>query len=95
MKYTKEFMLREVVGEYILVPVGNTVKDFHGMISLSPTAKLIWENIEKVDSLDEMVSLITSEYEIDEETAKNDAIYFIAQVMDAGFIETTKEDKSW
>lgn len=39
MKIVKEFVLREIAGEAILVPTGATSQDFNGMISLSATAK--------------------------------------------------------
>lgn len=54
MKIVKEFILREIAGECVLVPTGATSQEFNGMITISDTAKFIWENIEKVDSLEEM-----------------------------------------
>lgn len=53
MKIVKEFILREIAGECVLVPTGATSQEFNGMITISDTAKFIWENIEKVDSLEE------------------------------------------
>lgn len=55
MKIVKEFILREIAGECVLVPTGATSQEFNGMITISDTAKFIWENIEKVDSLEEMI----------------------------------------
>ena len=52
MKIVKEFILREIAGECVLVPTGATSQEFNGMITISDTAKFIWENIEKVDGLD-------------------------------------------
>lgn len=95
MKYLKEFIMRKIAGESILVPVGKTAQDFNGMVTLSPTAQVIWDNLEKVDSFDEMVSIITDEFEIDEETAKRDTYLFVNELLKNGFIATTKEDESW
>ena len=47
MKIVKEFILREIAGECVLVPTGATSQEFNGMITISDTAKFIWENIEK------------------------------------------------
>ena len=55
MKIVKEFILREIAGECVLVPTGETSQEFNGMITISDTAKFIWENVEKVDSLEEMI----------------------------------------
>lgn len=95
MKIAKEFILREIAGECVLIPTGTTTQEFNGLITLSDTAKFIWENMEKVDSLDEMVKSITDEYEVDEETARRDVIGFISQLLQTGFVECTKEDKTW
>ena len=95
MKIIKEFILREIAGECILVPTGKTSQEFNGMITVSDTARFIWENLEKTDSFQELVELMLEEYEIDEETAKRDAAGLITALLKNGFIECSKEDRSW
>ena len=65
------------------------------MITISDTAKFIWENIEKVDSLEEMIRMVLDTYEIDEETARRDTIAFVGALVENGFIECTREDGIW
>lgn len=65
MKIVKEFILREIAGECVLVPTGATSQEFNGMITISDTAKFIWENIEKVDSLEEMIQMVLDTYDPD------------------------------
>ena len=65
MKIVKEFILREIAGECVLVPTGATSQEFNGMITISDTAKFIWENIEKVDSLEEMIQMVLDTYDLD------------------------------
>ncbi len=95
MKIVKEFILRNIAGECVLVPTGETTQEFNGLITLTDTAKFIWENLENVDSFEELIKLMLEEYEIDEETAKNDAHAFISQLIASGFVNCTKEDRSW
>lgn len=95
MKIVKEFILREIAGEYVLVPTGATTQEFNGLITMSEVAVTIWKNLETVDSLDAMVELILNEYDVDEETAKRDVIGFISQLLAAGFVECSKEDRTW
>ena len=95
MKIVKEFILREIAGECVLVPTGATTQEFNGLITLSDTARFIWEHIEQAESLEDMVQKILEEYELDEETARKDAIAFISQLVGAGFVPCTKEDKTW
>lgn len=95
MKIVKEFVLREIAGEAILVPTGETSQEFNGMINLSATAQFIWENLEKVDSLDELVDKILEEFEVDRETARNDAFRFVGGLVQNKIAVPTKEDYSW
>lgn len=95
MKIVKEFILREIAGECVLVPTGATSQEFNGMIMISDTAKFIWENIEKVDGLEEMIQMVLDTYEIDEETARRDTIAFVGALVENGFIECTREDGTW
>lgn len=95
MKIVKEFVTREIAGEYVLVPAGATSQEFNGMLTMSETAKFIWENIEKAESLEEMTGMITKRYDIDEETAIEDTLGFINALLDHGLIACTKEDKTW
>ena len=95
MKIVKEFILRNIAGECVLVPTGATTQEFNGLITLSDTAKFIWENMEKSESFEELVNMLLDEYEIDEETAKEDAHQFISRLMMVGFIDCSKEDRSW
>lgn len=95
MKVIKEFILREIAGECVLVPTGTTTQEFNGLITLSDTAKFIWMNMEKADSLEDMVQMLLGEYEIDEKTAKEDTIEFVGQLLAAGFVECSKEDRTW
>lgn len=39
MKIAKEFILREIAGECVLIPTGTTTQEFNGLITLSETAK--------------------------------------------------------
>ena len=95
MKIVKEFILREIAGECVLVPTGATSQEFNVIIRISDTAKFIWENIEKVDSLEEMIRMVLDTYEIDEETARRDTIAFVGALVENGFIECTREDGTW
>lgn len=95
MKIVKEFILRDIAGEYVLVPTGETSQEFNGFITISDTARFIWENIEKTDNFEELVKLILNEYEIDEETAARDTAGMVRDLLANGFIALTKEDKSW
>lgn len=87
MKKKKEFIVREIVGETILVPVGETVNTFNGLITMNNMGRFIWDSIEKVNSKEELVDLILDNYDIDYDTAKEDSDEFLEKLVKADFIE--------
>jgi len=95
MKIVKEFILRNIAGETVLVPTGATSQEFNGLITMTDTAKFIWEHLEKAESFKELVGMMVEEYEVEEPIAKADAHQFISELLKHGFVECSKEDKSW
>ena len=64
MKRTKEFIKRNIAGEIVLVPSGQTAREFNGMVTLTETGEFIWEHIEEAESFNHLVLLILEEYEV-------------------------------
>ncbi len=93
MKKTQTFVKRDISGETILIPTGDTAKAFNGMITLQGIGGFIWDHIEETESLEHLIDLIMSEYDIDRTTAGSDAIGFIMQLLQSGMIRTT--GKNW
>mgnify|MGYP003510539641 CR=1 FL=1 len=52
MKKVKDFLCREIAGEYILIPTGNTTEKFNGMITLTETAAFIYNHIEEAKTFE-------------------------------------------
>lgn len=88
MKLRKGFALREIIGEYVVVPEGIEVIDFNKLISLNGSAKYLWESLQDKDfTIDEVSALLTAKYEVAAETAKADAVKLIAKWQEIGLIE--------
>ena len=87
MKTKKGFKLRTVCGEHIIVAEGIENIDFSRIISLNESAAYLWKNIQDKDfNADMLVSLLTEEYEVSNEKARQDAEALIGQWKDAGLI---------
>lgn len=95
MKITKNFIQREIVGEYVLIPTGDTVREFNGLITLTETAKFIWDHLEEAESFTALVDMITTEYEVERETAAKDAAELLFRLLAAGFIAPSEEGGNW
>lgn len=86
MKLNKDLVLREVGGEYMIVnPFSDTV-DMTQVYSLNETAAWLWQQMEGKEefSLADMVNVLRTEYEVDEETATADIAELCGQWMAAG-----------
>ena len=87
IKASKNIMLREIAGEYLLIPVGKMATEIHGMIMLSESGCLLWKSIQNGATESEMIELILKEYIIDQDTARNDVRAFVAKMKKAGILE--------
>ena len=89
MKVKYGFNLREVCGEHIIVAEGDENIDFSNIISMNESSAYLWEEVQKMGTftVDNLVELICNQYEIDETTARKDAIALAAQWGTAGIIE--------
>jgi len=87
MKIKSEFILREIMGSYIVVPTGEKLVDFKVMITLNETSAFLWNLLNEEKTFEELVNALTSEYDVDEETAKNDVSEFIEQLNDKKVFE--------
>ena len=86
MKLNKDFILRNIAGESILVATGSATQYFNGMITLNEVATFILENIDECEREEVLVGKVLEEFEIDKDTAKNDVGEFLDQAIKFGII---------
>lgn len=74
MKLNKDFRLRSIAGENMLIHEGNENPiDFSGVLSLNEPVAFLWKKARGRDfSEDDLVAWLLEEYEVDVETAKED-----------------------
>lgn len=86
MKIAKEFVLREIADEYVIVPVGATAMDFNGIITVNEVGKFLWEQLQEESTEESLVQKILEEYEVDEITAKEDVAEFLKNLKEGGIL---------
>ena len=86
MKFKKEFMLREIVGETILIPMGDSNNHFNGIITINELGKFIWENLESSKNEEDLLHQILEEYEVEEKEAKEDLDEFLDKLRQVDII---------
>ena len=86
MRIKGEFVLREIAGDKILVPIGNTTMEISGMITLDEVGAFIWEQLESGLDEDQILNKILSVYEVEETVARTDLQEFLKKMTDEGLI---------
>lgn len=88
MKTKKGFNLRQVCGENVIVAEGAENIDFSSIISMNESSAYLWNSIQSKEfDKNNLVELLTQEYEVDADTAAKDVEALVAQWMKAGIIE--------
>jgi hypothetical protein len=87
MKIHDGFLLREVAGNYIVMPVGAAAERLNGMIKLNETSAFLFRALEKETDEESLVRALLTEYAVDAEVAKRDVRAFLdtlrrAKVLD-------------
>lgn len=77
MKQNPEFILREVAGSLVLVPVGEASKDFPGMVTMNPTSAYLWETLAKPQTPQTLTAALLERYDVTEDQAKSDVEKFL------------------
>lgn len=87
MKIKEGFVLREVAGNFIVVAIGDSVKQFNGVINLNETGAFLWKALEKGATEEQLVDTLLAEYEVEKEIAEKDVQAFVEKLTQAKLIK--------
>lgn len=87
MKLKENFVLRQIVGSWIVLPVGAASVDFNGMLTLNSSGALLWKKLEEGCSREELARNLIGEYDVSYEQALADVDEFYAVLVRAGCAE--------
>ena len=85
MKIKEGYLLKEVAGNHLIVPVGNI--SFNSMITLNETGVLICKMLIEGTTKEEILRAFLAEYEVSEEKAKADIDSFLQTLNKAGLLD--------
>ncbi|MCK9536331.1 MAG: PqqD family protein [Bacilli bacterium] len=88
MKIKDGFILKEVSGQFIVVPVDDAVIDFNGMLTLNKTAKLLFESLQEEKTVEELANLLVDKYQIGYERALADVKDFLTVLASNDILES-------
>ena len=87
MKVKSDFILRKISDSYVVVPVGDSVVDFSGLINLNESGALLFKLLQNGAEEADLVDALLNEYNVDREVAEADVKKFVAKVKDADILE--------
>lgn len=80
MRVDSGFVLREIAGDYVIIPTGKIVLTFNGLITVNEVGVSIWNMLQKEVTFEEIVKGILDEYEVEESVARQDVEEFLKRL---------------
>jgi len=88
MKIKKGFELHNVCGENVVIASGIENLDYSKLINLNESASYLWQELIGKDfTVEDMTTLLCQEYDVDNDTAHNDATQLLSEWINQGLCE--------
>ena len=87
MKRKDDFIMQNVGGEYLLVPLGAQVMDMNAIITLNTTSAYIWSLLDQDRSVDEITTAVAERFEVDHASARADVQKFLDEITGLGLLQ--------
>ena len=87
MKVKDGFILKNVVGDQIVMPTGENIAAFNGALLLNSVSAYVWEKLQNPVSREDLLAAVTDKFEVDEETAAKDLDALLEKLKGFGVIE--------
>ena len=86
MKLNPELIPRNIIGEDIFIPIGQTALQRNGVFVMSPVGARIWELLGEGKDTNELVPLLLEEYEVEPEILRADVDEFLEELSRLGLL---------
>lgn len=87
MKIKNDFIIKEIAGSTVVIPVGNRVADFNGMLKLNETGVFLFNLLKDDITVEALVNNLVNEYDVSNDKANEDVITFVNKLKEADIIE--------
>jgi len=86
MKAKSGFTLRHISDEAVLVPFGQNVLHFQGIISLNETGKFIWEKLQNEIGMAQLAREVCNEFDVSYDQALQSVSQFVSELQRIGVV---------
>lgn len=80
-------MLREIMDEWVVIPMGERLLEFDGIIELNESAAFLWKLLEKNRDSDELVNALIEKYKIDRSHSEKEVKQFLVLLEQKELLE--------
>lgn len=87
MKIKDGFLLRQVGGNNVVVPVGAQAVDFRCLITLNEVGAFLWQKLAVDCSVADLVEALLAEYDVTADIATADVERFVASLREKNLLD--------
>lgn len=87
MKIKSGFVLRNVAGKYVAVPIGERSCELHGMICLNESGAFLFEKAQAETDALQLCKALCGEYDVSGDEAMQAVLEFIEYLRSEGILE--------
>ena len=87
MKAREGFILRNLAGEYLLMPKGEKIKNYDSVVLMNELSAFVWGKLQNPVTQSDLLEAVLNVYDVDEKTAREDLDGLLAELKEAGVID--------
>jgi hypothetical protein len=87
MRRKDNFVMQNVGGKNILVPLGAQVMDMNAIITLNATSAYIWSLLDQDRTIDVLAAAVVERFDVDFTLARADIQTFIDEIKGLGLLQ--------
>lgn len=81
------YILRQIAGEFLAVPINNEAEDNTNIVILNPVSEIIWKKLEGGADFSDILNAVTGEFNVEKEEASADIKEFLDGLEEAGLLK--------
>lgn len=86
MRIAPGFIVRQIAGDTVAIPSGESAHRLSGLISLNESGKFLFEMLQTEQTENSLVQAMLENFEVDAITAKQDVVEFISILQECNLL---------
>jgi hypothetical protein len=87
MRIKSGFIIREIAGSPVIIPIGERVIDYKGMMLPNETGAFLWRELQNETTFERLLQSMLDAYDVEEATASADIEEFLNELRSVGALE--------